>query len=85
MTSQEENITSQDVIKNLQRIFLCFETEGLYPKGWRMKKSNSDLTKVCGLKIFVEPTTAISVDEVQKFTVSEVIQGMIQTTFERES
>ena len=80
MPIKEENDARQNVANKLHEIFLSGDHEG-----WKKEEPDTDLTNIdAGLKLFVEPVIALSVNEVEKFTILEDVQGTIATTFLRK-
>lgn len=67
------------LLDKLEQIFLSNDKED-----WKTEKS-SDLTNIdAGITLFVEPVTALSVNEVEKFTIVEDVSGTITTIFSRK-
>lgn len=82
MTIEEENEKKAAVVDQLSHIFLSTEMD----QEWITEEPTTDLTNLDGgVKLYVDPVTALSVDEVKSFTVVEDVQGTIETTFIRKS
>jgi hypothetical protein len=62
--------------EELEQIFLSDDR-----KGWTKKKSYTDLSNLDAGVIYIKPDTALSIDEVEKFTVLEDVTATIKTTF----
>lgn len=67
--------------EELEQIFLSDDR-----KGWTKKKSYTDLSNLnAGVTaLYIEPDTALSIDEVEKFTVLEDVTATIKTIFIKE-
>jgi hypothetical protein len=81
MTTKEENDKRHHVANELEKIFLNPDNN------WEKQNEEDDLTNSsAGLsKLFVEPVTALHLNEVEKFTVAEDVSGTIYTTFVRKT
>lgn len=70
-----------DLIDKLEQIFLSGDMEN-----WIEHEPCRDLANInAGIVIHIEPTTALSINEVEKFTVEEDVSGTVTTTFSRKN
>jgi hypothetical protein len=68
------------LLDKLEQIFLSNDR-----KDWIEKEPNINLTNLnAGITLYVEPVTALSIDEVEKFTIVEDVDGIVTTTFLRK-
>jgi len=72
----------QELIEELENIILSNKREN-----WIENEPCRDLTNInAGLEIInIEPSTALSINEVEKFTIEEDVSGKITTTFSRKT
>jgi len=80
MTIKDENDKKQNVANQLEAIFASGDEK------WQKSSVEKDITNICGIsKLFVEPSDALNLNEVDQFTVEEHVTGTVWTTFVRKS
>lgn len=81
MTIKEKNDKRQNLIDELSHIFISNDSEN-----WIEKEPYHELTNLnAGVTIInIEPIEALSINEVEKFTVEEDVSGKTTTRFIRK-